>query len=279
MKKILKEPLIHFLLIGAALFLVYNLVDTGQNKNEILIDENLINELAAKWELTRNRPPSLQELKGLFDQYIEQEILYREALAMNLDHNDEIVKRRLAQKMEFLSDGLIEAFQPTDEMLAVYYEENKEDYTKPSIYTLQQVYFSLDKRQLAFEDAKSALTSQHPEELGDNISLSAQYANADALRIARDFGSAFAATLDTLPIGKWTGPIYSGLGVHLVYISNREPAGYYTFIEVAGKVNVDYNFKATNDFKKELISSLLKNYTISFDLDDNKLKQELSANL
>jgi len=85
MKKILKEPLLHFLLIGAFLFLVYNVVNTEQNEDEIIIDDNLINELGAKWELKRNRQPSLQELKGLLDQYIEQEVLYREALTMNLD--------------------------------------------------------------------------------------------------------------------------------------------------------------------------------------------------
>lgn len=278
MKKIFKEPLIHFLLIGAALFLVYKTVDTGQNENEILIDNNLINELAAKWELTRDRPPNLKELKGLLSQYIEQEIFYREALAMNLDHNDEIVKRRLAQKMEFISDGLAEALQPTEELLATYYQEHKDNYAKPPIYSMRQVYFRQDKRESAFKDAENALQMEHPEEFGDKISLNAQYKHVTSLRIARDFGSAFVATLNTLPLGRWTGPVYSGLGVHLVYISDKKPAGFYTFAEVKDKVITDYNFKATNDFKKELISSLLKNYNIIFDLDDSVLKEELDEN-
>ena len=157
MKKILKEPLLHFLLIGAVLFLVYNLVNTEQKENEIIIDDNLINELAAKWELMRNRQPNLQELKSLVASFIEQEILYREALAMNLDHNDEIVKRRLAQKMEFISDELAEVLQPTEEMLKEYYEKNIENYTKPSVFTFKQVYFSQDKRTSAVEDAKRIL--------------------------------------------------------------------------------------------------------------------------
>ena len=112
MKRIISEPLFQFLTIGALLFFVYGLINTEESRNEIVVDTNLINELVAKWELKRNRQPSLQELKGLVNQYIEQEVLYREALAMNLDHNDEIVKRRLAQKMEFLSDGLAELLQP-----------------------------------------------------------------------------------------------------------------------------------------------------------------------
>jgi hypothetical protein len=276
MKKILREPLLHFLLIGVLLFAVYGAVNTEQNENEILIDDNLISELAAKWELKRNRQPSLQELKGLIEQYVEQEVLYQEALAMNLDHNDEIVKRRLAQKMEFISDGLAESLQPSEEMLINYYEVNKENYKKPSVYTLQQVYFSNDNRTNALDDAKSALITKNPEALGDHTSLALEYTNTDAIKIARDLGSIFTTALETLPMGEWTGPIISGLGIHIVYISERKPAGYFTFNEVAEKVNVDYNYKASNDFKKELITSLLKNYAIIVKLDDEELKRELN---
>ncbi len=276
MKKILKEPLVQFLTIGALLFFMYGLINTEESRNEIVVDTNLINELAAKWELKRNRQPSLQELKGLVNQYIEQEVLYREALAMNLDHNDEIVKRRLAQKMEFLSDGLAESLQPTEEMLVTYYNEHKENYKRSPIYTMQQVYFSEEKRVNVFEDAKSALKSENPEELGDNISLSSQYTTVSALKIARDYGSAFATALDSLPIGEWTGPIYSGFGVHIIFITEKKPSSYFTFNEVAAKVNVDYNYEASNNFKKELIASLLKNYTININLDDSELKKELN---
>jgi len=276
MNRIIREPLVQFLTIGALLFFMYGLINTEESRNEIVVDSNLINELAAKWELKRNRQPSLQELKGLVNQYIEQEVLYREALAMNLDHNDEIVKRRLAQKMEFISDALAETLQPTNEMLITYYEEHKENYKKSPIYTMQQVYFSEEKRGNVFEDAISALKSENPEELGDNISLSSQYKSVSALKIARDYGSAFATALDSLPIGEWTGPIYSGFGVHIIYIKEKKPARYFTFYEVAAKVNVDYNYEASNNFKKELIASLLKNYIININLDDNALKKELN---
>jgi len=276
MKKILKEPLLHFLLIGAVLFLVYNLVNTEQKENEIIIDDNLINELAAKWELKRNRQPNLPELKGLVNQYVEQEILYREALAMNLDHNDEIVKRRLAQKMEFISDELAEILQPTEEMLKEYFKKNEENYKKPSVFTFNQVYFSEDKRTSAVEDAKRILEVEHPENLGDHLSLPSHYTNTNARKISIDFGYVFAEALDTLPLGKWTGPVRSGYGVHLVFIEDRKPSGFYVFEEVTKKVNVDYNFHASNEFKKELIALLLTNYEISFDLDNSELKEELS---
>ncbi len=275
MKKILKEPLVHFLLIGALLFLVYGMVNTEQDKTEISIDDNLINELAAKWELKRNRQPTLEEINGMVDQYIEQEVLYREALAMNLDHNDEIIKRRLAQKMEFISDGLAESLQPTEEVLIEYYENHKEIYKKEPIYTLQQVYFSNDKRTDAIGDASSALTTESPESFGDNLSLPRQYTDASAFLIARDYGSAFTKSLDSLETGKWAGPIISGFGVHIIFIKEKKPAGYYTFKEVAEKVNVDYNFDASNEFKTELIITFLKNYNININVSDANLKKSL----
>jgi hypothetical protein len=125
MKRILKEPFIHFLLIGGLLFLLYGMLNKERDESEIVIDDNLVNELVAKWELKRNRQPTFEELENLIDEYIQQEVLYKEALVMKLDHNDEIVKRRLAQKMEFISDGLTESLQPTKEMLMAYYEKNK----------------------------------------------------------------------------------------------------------------------------------------------------------
>jgi hypothetical protein len=275
MKKILKEPLLHFLLIGALLFLIYGMVNTEKNESEISIDDNLVNELVAKWELKRNRQPTLEEMEGLINQYIQQEVLYREALAMNLDHNDEIVKRRLAQKMEFISDGLAESLQPTKEILVGYYEENKSNYKKDPFYTLKQVYFSEDKRNNAHADASKALLSKSPETLGDQLSLPKEYTDASSYQIARDYGSVFAKSLDSLETGKWSGPIYSGFGVHLVLIEEKKEAGFYNFEEVQEKVTVDYNFDASNDFKAELITTLLKNYNIKIDVTDVNLKKGL----
>ncbi len=276
MKRIIKEPLFQFLLIGLGLFLFYNMVNTEEAEKEIVIDTFLINELVAKWKMKRTREPSLQEIKGLVKLYIEQEVMYREALAMNLDHNDEIIKRRLAQKMEFISDEFATSLQPTEKILKEYYEKNKKNYFKPSVFSLKQVYFSENKRATAVEDAQRALEDKHPEKLGDQLSLPSNYTNTASNKIAIDFGSAFAGVLDTLPLGKWTGPVRSGFGVHLVFIEDKKPAGFYTYEEVANKVNVDYNYEASNDFKKELITSLLENYNIRFELEDSQLKDELS---
>ena len=247
-----------------------------QKENEITIDEGLINEIVAKWELQRNRQPTLEELTGLVNEFVEQEVLYQEALEMNLDHNDEIVKRRLAQKMEFISDGLAESLQPTDDMLKKYFEDNIDNYSKDPIYTMSHVYFSQDKRNDAYRDAQNALKLESMEGLGDLISLPKMYTDASAFIISRDYGTSFANNLDSLEIGKWTGPINSGLGVHLVFIKEKKVGGFYAFEEVKDKVIVDYNFEASNDFKKELIATLLKDYIINVEIENNNLKKVLN---
>ena len=278
MRRIFREPLFQFLLIGAGFFLVYNVVNKRQHKGEIVIDNNLISELSARWEMQWNREPQFDELTGVVQSYIGQEILYREALSMNLDHNDEIIKRRLAQKMEFLSDGMSDALQPTEKMLKEYYEKNKQNYTRPSVYTLRHVYFSSDKRNSPWIDAQRALASGNPENAGDNLSMPSRYTSTGATRLAVDFGQAFASVLDTLPVGKWTGPINSGYGIHLVFIEEKKPSGFFSFEEITDKVTADYNFDASKEFRIELLSTLLKNYTINIDVTDKHLKKVLSEN-
>ena len=276
MKRLLKEPLVHFLMVGALLFLFYALVNTERNESEIIIDDYLVNELVAKWVLKRNRQPTLEELEDLIDQYIQQEVLYKEALIMNLDHNDEIVKRRLAQKMEFISDGLEESLQPTQEMLIAYYEKNRKNYKKDPSYTLRQVYFSTEKRKNAMTDAINALVSKSPETQGDQLLMPSEYNDVSSYLIAKDFGSTFAKSLDSLELDRWVGPINSGFGVHIVFIKEKKEAGYYTYEEVLNKVTVDYNFDASSDFKVELINTLLKNYKIVINVEDVNLKNELN---
>lgn len=249
--------------------MVYSMVNTRQGENEIIIDNYVINDLAAKWEVQWKRQPSTEELKKLVGLYIDQEVLYREALAMNLDHNDEIIKRRLAKKMEFISDDLAESLQPSESLLQEYYFKNIKNYQRPPIYTFTQVYFNNK------EVAISALDRNNPQDFGDKLSLPNSFTGTNALKIAIDFGSAFAESLDTLVLNKWVGPVNSGYGYHLVYIEEKKSAGVYSYQEVADKVNMDYNFYESKRFKKELINTLLKDYKLKFEITDGSLKQEL----
>lgn len=274
MKKFLKEPLFHFLLIGTLLFGLFYIINPSEDKEEIIIDTELVSELVAKWGQKRNRQPTMNEIRGLISEYLEQEIFYREALKMNLDHNDEIVKRRLAQKMQFISDELAETLQPTEEMLIDYYETNKDNYKKPAIFSLEQVYFSPDKRTDATNDAKKLLATNNIPSKVDRLSLPQSYQNTSGTKIAIDFGTRFASSIDTLPLNKWQGPIISGLGVHLVKINSKEPAGHFAYNEVAREVSIDYNFDANNKFKNDLLNALLENYNVVYDLESKELMDE-----
>lgn len=274
MQKILREPLFHFLVIGIFLFGLFYMINPTEDKEEIIIDTNLVSELVAKWGQKRNRQPSMNEVKGLISEYLEQEIFYREALKMNLDHNDEIVKRRLAQKMQFISDELAETLVPNEEMLEDYYNKNKDNYKKPAVFSLEQVYFSPDKRDDATNDARVLLASNNIPNQVDPLSLSKKYENVSGTKIAIDFGTRFATTLDTLILNKWQGPIISGLGVHLVKINSKQSAGHYAFNEVRREVTIDYNFEANNKFKNDLLNSLLENYDVVYDLESKKLMDE-----
>jgi hypothetical protein len=177
--------------------------------------------------------------------------------------------------MEFISDGMAESLQPTKKMLEAYYEEHKDNYTRASIYSMKVIYFSEDKRKNAGADALAALKKENPMEFGDNISLPNSYTNESAFKIARDYGRVFTNALDSLETQLWVGPIKSGFGIHLVYISEKKDAGHYEFNEIAEKVSTDYNFEASNNFKQELIASFLQNFTIIIDVKDVILKKEL----
>jgi parvulin-like peptidyl-prolyl cis-trans isomerase-like protein len=276
MKRIIKEPLFQFVLIGISLFFLYGLINSEDERGEITIDDALIGSLSKSWESLRSRKPTLEELLGLIDKHVEQEVFYLEALNKNLDANDEIIKRRLAQKMEFISDELAETLQPTEEVLRSYFERNKENYRKPAVYSLSQVFFSENKRTDAFEDAEKAMSQSNPVGSGDRLSLPEVYNNTNSLKLASDFGTPFAQALDSLPIGKWAGPISSGFGVHIIYINTKENEDYFEFEDVARNVSNDYNYFAANDFKAQFISQLLKSYKVNLQVENQLLKTSLS---
>ena len=158
MKRFLKEPLLHFLLAGAAIFLLYGLLSPGMNAaNTITIDDNDMEEVVSKFYAQWDRPPTENELQSILDKRIEQEVFYQEALTINLDHNDEIVKRRLAQKMQFLSNDLATMNEPTIDELKKYYDLHFENYLTPYSYSFYQLVFSQDNRKNPKLDKENVL--------------------------------------------------------------------------------------------------------------------------
>jgi hypothetical protein len=232
MKKLLREPLAHFLLGGAALFLLHGLVavDSGAGPDQIVVGETQVRNLARTFERTWMRPPTSGELAGLIDDFVKEEVLYREALALGLDQNDLIVRRRLRQKMEFLHEGLTEEATPADAELQAYLDAHEAMFREPPRTSFEQVFVSPEKpgdpkaRAAALLERLRADPELDTGELGDATLLPRALERASPREISASFGARFDESLGAAPESSWTGPLDSGFGLHLVRIGAREPA-------------------------------------------------------
>jgi hypothetical protein len=242
MRTLLREPLLYFLLLGAAMFGTYQLVsDAGFSGNqpleEIVITEGRIDALILDFERVWQRPPTEQELDGLVQAHIREEVMYREALAMGLDRDDTIIRQRLQQKLAFLTEDIATLEEPTEPELEAFLATNQERFREQTRFSFEQVYFNVSERGRAAEaDAESLLAELRKPDttgpgedssssidtalLGDQLLLS-QFTKAYEREILRAMGSQFLAGLQSVPVGAWQGPIQSGFGLHLVKLSER----------------------------------------------------------
>ena len=273
MKKLIREPLVHFLILGLGLFILYALVSPEERNNRIVIDQYDLNEIITKWNMQWQRDPTPEELKGLLDQYIKDEIFYREALAMNLDHNDEIIRRRLAQKMRFLTQDIATSSDPSDELLQQYLRENQEKYQIEKILSFEHRYFSRDKRADPRQDALNALNGTD-EILGDAISIRKEFMNFPLSRLRADLGAKFVQQIDTMETNSvWQGPVESGYGFHLIKILKVIQARPLTLDEARERIINDYQYDRLNSFNDDLFETLLEQYEVVIDIDELKLEQ------
>jgi len=274
MKKLLKDPFVHFIGIGIALFLLYGLVnDNSISKNTILINDFDVSNIISKWEMQWKRPPTEKELQSLINLNIKQEVFYQEALKMNLDHNDEIIKRRLAQKMQFLSNDIAAMIEPTEEVLQEYFQEYSDKYFTPYTYSLSQIIFSPDNRQDNYKDASEALEqfqSASFEELtnkGDALPFPYFFKDVDAEELALQLGSKFPDALINQELNKWVGPIPSGFGYHLVYITDKTEPQLPSFEDVKKAVLRDFEYDNQKEIDEAIYQELKKKYEIEININ------------
>jgi hypothetical protein len=269
MKKWHKEPLLHFLIIGTAIFAVFSIAnkeEAADSGNKIVVSSAEIKRLSDSWSKRRNRPPSEFELQSLIDSYIKEEIYYREALSLGLDQNDTIIRRRLMQKMEFLSNDLAELNQPDETELNKYFVDNENKYQFPARISFTHIYFSLDKRGArALEDSKLVLTeldAPRAPELGDRFMMEYDFVRETPSAVTRIFGSGFAEQLFTLETNTWQGPVASGFGYHLVRISEKIDARMPDLASVIEKVRTDFMFEQRQKTNKEIYDKFKERYEI-----------------
>ena len=272
--KILREPLVQFFFIGALIYLLYGVFAepvAEETDKTIVVSAGELEWMNASWQKRWNRPPTAEEFDGLVQQYIKETVLYREALTMGLNKHDQIIRRRLAQKLEFLAKDLVALTPPTEEELQTYFNEHMSFYQEPARFTFTQVFIDPDKRGDATladaEKIKAALIAQgdaveNAGELGDDLMLQNYYPENDKADIQRLFGSGFAESVTELSPGQWHGPVLSGYGVHLVYVHSIIEPPAPDFTEVRERVTLDWETARGIELNQKFYTSLRDQYTI-----------------
>ena len=272
----LREPLVQFIALGVALFALYGVLgggspDAGADKR-VDVTQAEIGWLAERWTRQWQRPPTETELRGLVDSYVREEVLYREALAMGLDRDDAVVRRRMVQKLELLTEAV--QAPPTEQQLQAYFQENLDRYHIPEGRSFTHIYFNADQRgDAVFADAERVLeqlgaTPQPPTrapERGDRFLLQYDYRLHTQAEVGRLFGSRFAEALFEVDPESWQGPIQSGYGLHLVYVSGVSPEAVPDFEAVRNRVLVDYETSQRHEIKEALYRSLSSGYEVVID--------------
>jgi hypothetical protein len=272
-----REPLLHFLIAGALIFVLGTLFDrstnTGINGNRIQVAAPEIQRLREVWTRQWGHAPDSKQMKNLVDDYIREEVLYREARASGLDQDDTIIRRRLVEKMEFLSQELAST-APSEEELQEYFQQNREKFRSPEQIAFSHIYFSTSKRGPTSEkDARSVLTSLSSgaipstsvSSLGDSFMLQSEYPLQTQQQIKELFGDEFARKLFLVDSAAWAGPIRSGYGFHLVRISQKLPSRIPELAEVRNQVLTDFQNRRLQVASQAFYDRVRKRYQVEID--------------
>lgn len=273
--KLIREPLIHFVVLGAGLFVAWALTrdSAGERPNEIVVTAGRIEQLAETFARTWQRPPSPQELKGLIEDHIIEEILYREALALGLDRDDTIVRRRLRQKMDFLSEDFIAPQDPTEEELQAFLGDHPERFRVEAQVSFRHVYFSADRAEdNSARDIEHALqvlrrgVSAEVAGIGDPFLLQNDFERTRETDIATIFGEKFAKALLAVEPNEWAGPVESGYGRHLVFVRERIDERTPELAEVRDAVEREWAAAKHNEAKTAFYDALRERYEITIEM-------------
>jgi hypothetical protein len=245
LKRLLREPLVHFLLLGVVLFAANHYLEAGRGgaepSKQIQLTLDDLRQLDLVFQSQWRRSPTTEEFTRLVESRVQEEVLYREGLAMGLDKDDTIVKRRMAQKVRFLAEDVAAAHEPTAAELKTWYGRHSDTFALPSRVSFRHAYFSPDRRgQRAHDDAAKALATLagQPEasaavaSLADPFMFQDYYADRTPEWLAKEFGPAFGQAVARLGPGSWQGPIESGYGWHLVFVHSVIPGRTPVFEEV-----------------------------------------------
>lgn len=278
--KLLREPLLHFLLLGAVIFLIYGLVSrhSATKPGEIVVTQAKVENLVTGFTRTWQRPPTQDELQGLIRDYVREEVAYREALAMGLDRDDTIIRRRLRQKWEFLNDNLATQAEPTDAELQAFLQSHPDNFKTETTFTFRHVYLNpqLHGTRLSRDAARIlAELGQRGEKadlnaVGDPFVLGHQFQKIPLSETKTMFGEQFASGLAAVRTGRWQGPMQSGYGSHLVFVSERAEGHLPALAEIRSEVQREWANAKRLESEESLYQGLLKRYTIRIEPPEEK---------
>jgi hypothetical protein len=280
--RIIREPLFHFLILGAVIFAAYSFVTRHKTDKtgEIVVTQASIENLVTGFTRTWQRPPTEEELQGLVRDYIREEAAYREALALGLDRDDMIVRRRLRQKLEFVSDELATRREPTDAELQSFLQAHRGAFQTEPLYSFRQIYFNpqVHGANLHRDVARVLDHLQHgnsrADDAGDPFLLQRIFDDVSPADLKKTFGEQFASAVGVLPVGSWQGPIESGYGTHLVYVEKRTDSRLPALSEVREQVRREWLNAKQQEATDRFYEVLLKQYTVKIEsAEEKKLAQ------
>lgn len=266
-----KEPLIQFLFAGGVLFAAYTgfAPEPEAPLEQIVIDAPRVKSLEQSFEAVWKRPPTASERQGLIDDFLAEEVFYREALKLGLERDDVVIRRRMRQKMEFLlQEGLAQA-PPPEDALRAFFEEDPNKYRAPDLLTFRQIYLgaapeTTAQAEILLVQLNAVDPPEITQDLGQRTMLPEHLTSAAPFEIDRVFGTGFGEQLLALPPAQWAGPVQSGFGAHLVLIQDvlRSPAA--TFEDVREEVTLDFQYVQQRDATQAVIERLKQQYDIQF---------------
>lgn len=266
MARILREPLIHFLGIGVAVFAAFELTsdrDSFERQDAIVVAEDQTARLIAEFEAVWRRAPTEAEVERLVEDFVREEIYVREALTLGLDQNDAVIRRRLRQKMEFLDNSVVESLVPTEEELRAFFAENAADYVVGGRIAFEQVFLGEFSDKAKTAAARAALSSGVDlASVGERTLLPSAMGLSDEPVVDGVFGRGFFAALEALPPNEWRGPIKSGFGVHFVRILVRREPRTPAFDAVREKVLGAWRREKSEELKELSFARLRERYDV-----------------
>ncbi|MBU1212384.1 MAG: peptidyl-prolyl cis-trans isomerase [Alphaproteobacteria bacterium] len=271
LRRLASEPLAQFLALALVIFATYALLNPAESlrADRIIVTEAKLEQLAALYARTWRRPPTAEELRALIDDFVKEEIYYREAQVLGLDKDDSVVRRRLRNKMEFLSQAEAEGMIPTDAELRAYLQAKPDKFEVEPAYAFQQVFLSQETRgDTLTADARELLGTLNrspdvdPGTLGDRTLLPFELPMTGKAAIGRVFGPDFATRLDTLTPREWSGPVRSSFGLHIVRISEKQPARTPVLDEVRDAVIREWANEKRMEIEDTRYRALLSNYEV-----------------